>query len=178
MVPTADSPREVAETALHNEMKAREILLDAKENVDNPLAKATFEFLANEELKHIEIIKKFAKALSGAGEFDADDLSGTTAAEAKEHIKNIFERFRVSFEEVGAGDQPRLEIYRVAMDMERHGYEFYKRAAEQALDKQARELYDFLGSEEICHFELIQDTHDYLQQPDALMAVEERWMQT
>jgi len=178
MVPTANDPREVLEMALHNELKAREILQNARETVDNPLARATFDFLADEELKHIDIISKFAESLAGVGQFDEKDLLSTTTSEAKGRIKSIFERFRVQFEEVGAGDQPRLETYRVAMDMERRGHDFYKRAAEETADGEARKLYAFLAGEETRHFELIQDTHDYLQQPDALMAVEERWMQT
>jgi rubrerythrin len=177
MVQSFNDPKEVLEMALQNELKGREILIGAKDNVQNPLAKATFDFLASEELKHIDIINQFAASLDGAETPDVDALSALTAPDAKEHIKSIFERFRVAFEAVGATDQPRLETYRVAEDMERQGHDFYSRAAEQATDEKAKKLYQFLAEEEIRHFELIQDTHDFLQQPDALMAVDERWMQ-
>lgn len=170
--------REVLEVALQNELKGHEILTSARENVENPLAKATFDFLANEELKHIDIIQKFAQSLAGTGEFTTEELIEMSTPEAKQNIKSIFERFRVSFEAVAASDRPRLETYEVAMDMERRGHDYYKSAAEQTTNEDARRLYEFLASEETRHFELIQDTHDYLQQPDALAAVEERWMQT
>ncbi|MDO8589559.1 MAG: ferritin family protein [Armatimonadota bacterium] len=173
----ADDARQVLEMALQNELKGREILEQAKENVENPLAKATFDFLAHEEDKHIAIIKQFASGLTGEQELDMAELTTLTTPEAKQRIRSIFERFRVAFEEVSATDQPRLEAYRVAMDMERAGHDFYKRAALQASDEKSRRLYEFLAGEEIKHFELIQDTHDFLQQPDALLAVEERWMQ-
>ncbi|MDO8684577.1 MAG: ferritin family protein [Armatimonadota bacterium] len=178
MVQTANDVTQVLETALQNEMKSYEILENGKNNVDNPLAKATFDFLANEELKHIEIIKQFTSTLTGKSDFDIDELLALTTPDAKQHIKSIFERFKVSFEEVGATDQPRMETYRVAMDMERQGHDFYKRAADQTSDEKAKRLYQFLAGEEVKHFELIQDTHDFLQQPDALLAIEERWMQT
>lgn len=165
---------QVLDTALQNELRGREILLEARENVENPLAKATFEFLANEEMKHIDAIKTFAAGLS----IDPQALAAFDPAEAKERIYSIFERFKVAFEAVAATDEPRMEAYRVALDMERRGHNFYKRAAEQSADENARALYAFLASEEIKHFELIQDTHDFLQQPDALLAIEERWMQT
>ena len=174
MADIPDDAEQVLEMALQNELRAKEILEGAKENVENPLAKATFDFLANEELKHIAIIKQFAAGVSGEQELDMAEL---TTLEAKQQIRSIFERFRVAFEEVSATDQPRLETYRVAMDMERAGHDFYRRAAQQASDAKARRLYEFLAGEEIRHFELIQDTHDFLQQPDALLAVEERWMQ-
>jgi len=168
---------EVFEMALRYEDEGRTILLNAKEAVENPLAKATFDFLANEELKHIDAIKRFAETLSGSGEFDPNNLTAISGEDAKRRVKHIFERFRTAFESVGAGDQPRLETYRVAMDMERHGHDFYSRAARQSDDAKTKRLFEFLAEEEIRHFELIQDTHDYLLQPDALMAIEERWMQ-
>lgn len=172
-----NDPKQVLEMALQNELKGREILEGARENVQNPLAKATFEFLANEELKHIDLIQQFAAALTGGDVPDVDDLSALTTSDAKQHIKSIFERFRVAFEAAAATDEPRMEAYSVAEDMERQGHDFYQRAAEQATDEKSKKMYQFLADEEIKHFELIQDTHDYLQQPDAMMAVEERWMQ-
>jgi rubrerythrin len=174
---TLNDPRQVLEMALQNELKGREILEGARENVQNPLAKATFEFLANEELKHIDLLQQFAASLTGGELPDVEDLQALTTPDAKQHIKSIFERFRVAFEAVAATDEPRLEAYRVAEDMERQGHDYYNRAADQATDEKAKKLYQFLAEEEIRHFELIQDTHDYLQQPDALAAVEERWMQ-
>jgi len=168
---------EVLESALRNEQEAHDILIHAREAVDNPLARATFDFLAGEELKHMQAIKQFAESLARHEEFDADDLERLTSAEARSHIILIFERFRTSFEAVGASDQPRLEIYEVAMDMERRGHDFYASAARRAADEDARKLYEFLAAEEVKHFEIIQDTHDFLRQPDALLAIEERWMQ-
>jgi len=168
---------EALRMALRYEEEGREILLNAKDAVENPLAKATFDFLADQELKHVDVIKRFAETLSGSGEFDLSKLTAITNEETKRGVKHIFERFRAAFESVGAGDQPRLETYRVAMDMERHGYDFYSRTARDSDDAEIRQLFAFLATEEIRHFELIQDTHDYLLQPDALMAIEERWMQ-
>ena len=63
-----------------------------------------------------------------------------------------------------------------AIKSERYGHDFYEKAAELAHDPTARKLYQFLAGEEQKHFEIIQDTHDFLKQPDAFMAVEEQWM--
>ena len=177
MAQVSDDAKQVLETALQNELKAREILQQSRENVDNPLAKATFDFLADEELKHIVIIKQFASGLTGEEDLDTDEMTTLTTPEAKQRIASIFERFRVAFEAVSTSDQPRQEVYEVAMDMERHGHDFYTRAAQQTSDEKSKRLYEFLAGEEIKHFELIQDTHDFLQQPDAMLAIEERWMQ-
>jgi rubrerythrin len=172
-----EDPSAVLETAIANEMEGHRILQRGREAATEPLAKATFEFLANEELKHIEIIRDFAKTLDGVTPWDESVLKGGSLSDAFKHVRSIFERFGAQFEAVSASDHERLEIYEVAMDMERRGYEFYSRAAQQASDERARRLFSFLAGEEQRHFQMIQDTHDFLQEPDALLAMEERWMQ-
>lgn len=171
-------PNAVLETAIANEIEGRNILIKGKDTAETPLAKATFQFLADEELKHIELIKDFSKTLAGVKPWDSEKLEELNLSEAGSQIRSIFERFATQFEEVNTADDERLEIYRVAMDMERRGYEFYSKAAESAEDPRAKELYAFLASEEQRHFQMIQDTHDFLEQPDGLLAMEERWMQT
>lgn len=172
-----NDPRAVVETAIAYEIEGRAILERGKESANNPLAKATFEFLANEEIKHIEHIKEFAKSLDGAGEWNPGDMQEIKLSDAATQIKGIFERFETQFEEVSASDDERLEVYKVAMDMESRGHNFYSKAAETTTNEQAKKLFTFLAGEEQKHFQMIQDTHDFLAMPDAFLAMEERWMQ-
>ena len=177
MVAIPDDPKGVVEAALRFEEEAYRILCDAKDKAEDPLSKATFDFLAGEEVKHMEAIKAFAGSLALSGAFDPAILSRPiTVNEAKQEIKGIFARFQPEFAETAAKGRPRLKVYAIAMDMERWGHDFYLAAAEQATDDTARKLYRFLSDEEIKHFEIIQDTHDFLKQPDAFMAIEEHWM--
>lgn len=170
-------PTEIAAAALGYEANGHKILVDAEKISNNPLSKATFKFLADQELKHMESIKAFAKSLEGVGSFSSQDFEGPLEMKtARSEIKGIFERFRADFEEAAAVET-RLDIYDTALEMEHHGHDFYKAAAEKSSDETAREFYNFLVSEEDKHFQIIQDTRDYLEQPDAFMAVDERWMQ-
>jgi rubrerythrin len=173
-----DNPDAVIDTAIANEIEGHKILLRGKETANEPLARATFEFLANEELKHIRIIKEYSESIAGVRAWDPSSLEETTLSDAGSSIHGIFERFAAQFEAAGTAEDERLEVYRVAMDMERRGFDFYSRAADKASDERARTLYRFLAGEEQRHFRIIQDTHDFLEQPDALLAMEERWMQT
>lgn len=173
-----DEPSAVAEMAMTNELEGRRILEQAKESANDPLAKATFEFLATEELHHIELIKEFGASLTGEAMLDTDQLKTTPLAEAAKEVRGIFERFATQFETTGQTDHERLEVYSVAMDMERRGFDFYSGAAAKMKDENSRKLFEFLASEEQRHFRMIQDTHDFLEHPDGLMAMEERWMQT
>lgn len=172
----SNDPKSVAETALLYEAEGHKILVEAGTQATDPLSKATFEFLANQEIKHMEAIKAFASSLDGKGEFDTEALTETSVAQACTEIKGIFTKFKDEFDEAAAC-ATRLDVYDIAMDMERRGHDLYADAAKASTDADARKLYQFLANEEVHHFEIIQDTHDFLQQPDAFMAVEERWMQ-
>lgn len=168
----------IIEAAIANEIEGHKIFQRGKKAANDPLAQATFEFLANEELKHIELIREFLQAVDNNITWDPERMREIALAEDGAAIRGIFERFAAQFEEVATADDERLEIYRVAMDMERRGYDFYTRAALKVSDDRARRLFEFLAEEETKHFQIIQDTHDFLQQPDAILATEERWMQT
>lgn len=172
-----NDPAAIVDAAIANELEGHKILHRGKEAADNPLAKATFEFLAGEEIKHIEIIKNFAREMAGGGHGQQLDMKRTTLAEAGAAIKGIFERFGQQFEEAGTAPDQRMDVYETAMDMERRGYEFYSTAAGKVTDPKAKAMFEFLAAEEQRHFQMIQDTHDFLEQPDALLAMEERWMQ-
>ena len=172
----SNDPKEVVDSAMKFELEGRGILSESAEKATHPLSKATFQFLADQELKHIEIIKAYAETVAASGEFDASGLSVVTKQQAGEQIKGLFAKFQSEFEATAGKEEERLEIYDVGMNMERYGHDFYKAAAAQATDPTAKKFYEFLAAEEIRHFEMIQDTRDFLAQPDAFQAIDEHWM--
>lgn len=175
MAEIPNDPKAVLEMALQNEVQGHKILNDARDACDDRLAKATFDFLAKEELKHVQIIKQYAET----GMANPPSSSAVvTRQQMAQGIKGIFEQFGWQYEQVAGQDDARAEAYRTAMEMERHGHHFYAQAAEKATDEEAKKFYQFLAAEEVRHFEIIQESHDFLTQPDAMLAMEERWMQT
>jgi rubrerythrin len=178
MNPMSSNPTEVAEAAMQFELEGRKILIDAGQKAQDPLSKATFQFLADQELKHIEAIKAFAASLAGEGKFDPSALQAPlTKLQAREGIKGIFAQFQSKFEATAGQEHERQEVYKVAMDMERRGHDFYESSAERSTDDTSKKLFKWLTGEETNHFEIIQETAEFLKQPDAIMAVQERWMQ-
>ncbi|MGB9586891.1 MAG: ferritin-like domain-containing protein [Armatimonadota bacterium] len=179
MTGVSNNPKEVAEAALTFEYEGHKILSDAEREATDPLSKATFHFLADQELKHIEAIKAFARSLAGEGRFETQTLGEPMSKDdANDRIRSLFAQFKPHFEETIWREEGRLQVYDIAMDMERHGYKFYTQAAKLASDETARRFYEFLAEEETKHFEIIQETRDFLAQPDAFMAYEEHWMTT
>ena len=178
MVTVPTDPKDIVSIALEYEAEGHRILSEASEKSTDPLSKATFHFLAGQEIKHMETIRAFAASQEGAGEFAPDALGAyITVAMAKPQIMGIFADFKAKYEATAGDEDERLAVYKVAMNMEIRGHDFYGMASDQATDEAARKIYRFLSDEEAQHYMIIQDTHDFLQQPDAFMAVEERWMQ-
>ena len=117
----SDNPVEIADAAMKYEQEGYKIICDAKDKATHPLSKATFEFLAEQELQHIEAIKEFARSLAGECEFDTGKYcKSTTKREVSQQIKGIFSKFKAEFEAVGGKEDidERLETYGVALDME------------------------------------------------------------
>lgn len=173
-----NDPKEVLDAAIEFELQGRKILDDAGVKAQDPLSKATFQFLADQELKHIETIQAFAQALAESGGFNPSLIpTPMTRLQAREGISGLFSQFKSQFEATSGQDEERQKVYTVAMNMEHRGHDFYQDAADQATDESAKKLYTFLAEEENRHFEIIQETAEYLKQPDAFMAIDERWMQ-
>jgi rubrerythrin len=172
-------PKEIIKAALDFEADGYKIFVDAGEKAVDPLSKATFKFLRDQEVKHIERIEAFAAAEDGKGEFDVNSLGEPMSIiNAKKEIGGIFAEFKNKFEATAGDEDERMEIYKVAMNMEVRGHDFYGSAADQAKDERSKKIWRFLSDEEAHHYQLIEETFEFLKQPDAFMAVEERWMQS
>lgn len=173
-----DDPKEVIKAAMDFEAEGYKIFVDAGEKSTDSLSKATFTFLRDQEVIHMERIKQFAAMMESGDEFDANSLGEPIdVAKAKKQIGGIFAEFKSQFEATAGDSNERMEVYNVAMKMECRGHDFYGSAADEAKDEVSRRIYRFLSDEEAQHYMIIQETYSYLMQPDAIMAVEERWMQ-
>jgi len=172
-----ENPREIADLAIEYEKEGRRLLLSARDDACDPLTKATFHFLADQESQHIHAIESYLDALIHKGAFDPSEYEPLTLQGAGREVTKLFEDFRQKYEETACTEEERLKVYQAAMEMERRGYELYSSAASKVNDETSRQFYEFLASEEDRHFQILQDTYTFLKQPDAVMAIEERWMQ-
>ena len=73
-----------------------------------------------------------------------------------------------------SADTDELEAYRIAMELENKGYDFYKKTLESVSDPAVKELYKFLLSEEEAHHDLLSSTYEYLKNPAAWFAKDEK----
>ena len=177
MVTIPTDPKEIIKASLEFEEEGYKLFIDSIAKATDPLTKSTFQFLADQEIKHMETIKTFASSLEGTDSFDLDTLPETiNVPKAKQEIRNIFAQIGAEFDGVVGDEDERMEVYKVAMKLESRGHDFYGTASDQATDDNARRIYRFLSDEEAQHYMIIQDTFMYLMQPDAFMAIDEHWM--
>jgi len=158
--------------AIDYEKKIRSFYLKHSEKIKNNLAKKTFVFLADEELKHIDAIKAFNKSIHDGEEPMID--SGTED-EAINRVKEFFSKGMEEAAKKARASENELKIYELGLQMEQNGYDFYKQASEKAEHPNVKNLFEFLLKEENGHYALLSNAISYFKNPDEYFESQEGW---
>lgn len=158
--------------SIHMEEEGRKFYLAAAKRSRNEFGKRIFESLADDETRHIIAIKEYCESL------EKKNKTPNLCAAMPRH-KNIKERliFGRRESELLKGVKPdadELEAYKIGIDMENEGYKFYKKTLDSVSDPNTKDLYKFLLSEEEAHHDLLSNTYEYLKNPRAWFAKEEK----
>lgn len=158
--------------AIEMEKKGYEFFKRSAGNASDSMASEVFDFLAAEELNHIKAIEGFnARYLAGESA-DADlTIEALKAGKPKKAIEKLFEGLSKKTPIEGSD----LEVYKFAMDFERMGETFYKKAEAQASDPNSRKLYGFLVGEERKHFKIVEACLSYFDNPEEFFHQREGW---
>ncbi len=163
----------VLRTALENEIKGRNLYLQYAKTVNSELARRVFAHLANEELVHIEDIRKFIKSMSLGPAVDADKM---VSPGSLEDAKSLFGRLISELKQqvkISDDDNRSREI---AMGLEKAGYGFYKKGADSTDDPGLKKFLLWLVEQEQSHYMLIRNAFEYINNPDSWHAGEEHWL--
>jgi len=151
---------EALNQALEMEEKGYKFYKEASEKSENNVTKNTFNFLADNELLHIESIKKFYNALKEKEQLPSIILEGIKDKRSKEleifstSISELTEKIKPSDD-----DQKACEF---AMEFENSGYRYYEGMLKEAKDLNLIEFLKFLVEEENKHYESLMKLHTYL----------------
>jgi len=151
--------------AIKTEEDGRSMYLKAAEQVTNPLAKATMNQLAKEELVHIEVIKRFYASVKGGGKVELNKAM-KSAMNYELRMKTIFETARSLMDKTVKTDPNVQAVYNAALIFEEKGADMYKTLAGKTQDPTAKKIYQFLFEQESEHFRLLQEGLNYLEHPD------------
>ena len=155
---------QVLEKSLNMEKEGRKFYLEGAERIKNSLGRRMLLRLAEDELTHINKINEIFDSLS------KNRLSEIKIDEPKiAEFQEIFNRMRSQMQdaltdltETGVDD---TEIINIALELESHAKFYYEEASEKATDQNIKEFYKRLAIEEKSHYELLQNTHKYLENP-------------
>ncbi|MDB4349592.1 ferritin family protein [Omnitrophica bacterium] len=163
---------EALNASIEMEEEGRAFYIKAAKNSKNEFGKRVFEALADDEIRHIAAIKQYYEAI-------AKKKKAPQLGKVMPRHKNIKERLIFGKRESELlkkipAEADELKAYEIAANMENEGYRFYKKTLDEAGDPDVKDLYKFLISEEEVHLELVSNAYEYLRDPAAWFAKEER----
>ena len=174
MVTVPQKMEDIVRFALQLESDGLRMYRDLAEKSDDPLCKKTFEGLAEDEEEHLEMLQK----IYGASHID--EVEEIVARSKHEPVR---QRFRTIFQLAGEEARKRAEAdpsdseaMRIAMDFEKRGYDFYRKAQEEATGPMEKSILKHLTLMEKGHYELLKETYDYLTDTENWFMKNEGWM--
>ncbi|ACI21286.1 ferritin-like domain-containing protein [Thermodesulfovibrio yellowstonii] len=141
------------EIALKMETDAVKFYTEASEKVSHPVGKKMFLTIAEDEKNHIKMIEEVIKGL---------DLTIKEANPIKT-VKTIFEDMKDKMMERIKAQSDDLEAFKIAMEMEKEGIEFYKKVQKEVNTEKEKKLFERLIFEEEQHHKIFSETYNFLK---------------
>jgi len=149
------------EVALNNEMREREFYLKHAEQTKNPLGKAMFKNIAEEELEHYERLKELQKKWK-----KNDKWPETVPLTVKKtNIKEILVDTIKNIDKTIQADAGDLEAIKIAVEFEEKGTRFYEKLRDASADPKEKEFFDLLAMIENEHYMSLRDAEEYFSDP-------------
>lgn len=163
---------EALRAALEFEQRGHDYYRDIAERAENPLTRAVFSGMADEELLHMERIRQLY------GETGAGETPSIPPGTLEDAVRRMFEGSSWTERETWKMDN--AAAYNYATELEREGYALYSRLAEETGSDAEREFFRKLRQEELNHLSALQNVHNYLENTPEWFASEEvhvwNWM--
>jgi rubrerythrin len=140
------------EIAAKMEADAITFYREAAEKARNPVGKKMFLSIAEDEKGHLTMLKNALQVC---------ELKITEAQPIKA-VRTIFEEMKESMMQRVEATKDELEAFRIAMDMEKQGMEFYRKALAEAPSEKEKCLFERLIKEEEQHFKIFSETYAFM----------------
>jgi rubrerythrin len=134
--------------ALKMETDAVEFYTRCAEKTNSPIGKKMFLSIADDERYHIACANKVIRGMGF-------EPSKTTP---KQDMKTIYEQNKDDVMQKVDATTDELEALKLAMKMEKEGFEFYRKAAAEAATPEEKALFECLAKDEEEHFSIFQNT--------------------
>lgn len=174
MTELPEKMEDIVKFALQLEQDGLKMYRDFAEKSSDPFGKKTFEGLAEDELEHIELLQKLY-GNSGIAEIE-EIVERAKVEPVRQRFKTIFQLASEKARQRTEADSSDTEAMRIAMDFEKRGYNIYKEAEGKAKGNAEKAAFRHLTLMEQYHFELLQETFEYLNDTGNWFQKNEGWM--
>ncbi len=141
------------ETAIKMETDAMKFYREAVAKTTHPLGKRIFEGFVVDEMRHLKMLQDIMNDMN----------LEVKLVHPKQDIKTIFSELKDEMMQRVTATSSEKDAVKIALDFERGGYHFYEKAAEEAQEGKEKELFEVLKVEEKRHYELLENTHRFLE---------------
>ncbi len=138
--------------AVRMETDAIKFYIEAAGKTSNPVGKKMFQTIAEDEKRHLDIISKIVKGL---------DIHMSDTSPMK-NIKTVFEVMKDEMMSRVAATNDEMEAFKIAMQMEKEGIEFYKNLLTDIKTEKETLLFQKLIAEEQQHYSIFANTYAFL----------------
>lgn len=118
-----------------------------------PTGKKMFETIADDEKQHLEMINQIIQGL----QVTPKDVS------PRKNMKSVFEGMKKEMMHKVLVTTDELEAFKIAMQMEKEGADFYRKSLAKATKEKEKALLEQLIKDEQDHYALFSNTYQYLQ---------------
>ena len=149
------------EVALNNETREREFYIKNAKRSKNPLGKAMFQQIGDDELEHYERLKQLHEKWT-----KQEKWPGTVPLKVKDTIvKDVLLDFLKKVDKTAKSDADDLQAVRTAIDFEAKGAKYYAKLRDDVSDPKEKQFFDLLSRIENEHYLSLKDTEEYLTDP-------------
>lgn len=141
------------ETAIKMETDAVKFYREASHKTSHVLGKRLFESFVVDELRHLKMLQDIMNGLDIEIKY----------ARPKEDIKTVFSELKAQMMQRISATTDEKEAVKVALDFEKEGYNYYKKAAIEAQDAKEKRLFEVLTVEEERHYKLLENTNRFFE---------------
>jgi len=147
--------------ALENEQREREFYIENARRTKNPLGRAMFEQIADDELEHYERLKELHKR------WEKEEKWPDTVrlAVRKSTVRDLFTKTVGEGGDMPPGDDDDVKAIRIAIDFEARGIQHYADLRDGSSDANERAFFDLLSSMEREHYLSLKDSEEFLTDP-------------
>ncbi len=145
---------DIFEYAMQMEKDGEAYYRQLAEQTNNNGLKTVFSMLADEEVKHYDVVKQMKT--------QSPQMEQT---QVLTNAKNIFVQMKES-DDTFDFDARQVELYKKAQDIEKKSQDFYSEKASEVTQEDQKETFQQLAAEEEKHYLLLDNIIQFVSRPD------------